>query len=155
MAESFQIEAVGAAHGAVLAHVHAQAFDAGWSAATLTETLAQPGVLALLALANGEPLGFVIVRAVPVAGGGEAEVLTIATRPQARRRGVARALMRAAMAKLAAQGIARVFLEVAVDNAPARAFYESRGFKSVGVRKGYYARAQGPAADALVLALDL
>jgi ribosomal-protein-alanine N-acetyltransferase len=85
----------------------------------------------------------------------EAEILTLAVAPEARRRGRARALLKAAQAHAAAGGARRLVLEVAEDNAPARALYAAAGFGPVGRRRGYYDRAAGAAADALVLAKDL
>lgn len=162
MSKDFFIREVGLTHAAVMAAVHAKAFVDGWSADAMATALAQPGAFALMALQDDEtPLGFVLIRAAvfaPVAsdgGGGEGEVLTIATHPHARRQGVARALMTTALDKLRAMGVARVFLEVAVDNAPARGVYQSLGFEAVGERKGYYARPGGVRVDALVLAFDL
>lgn len=156
MRQQFDIREVTAAHAQVLAMLHGESFEEAWSADTLASALSQPGALALLAVANEDaPLGFVMARAALFEGGGEAEILTIATRPQARRLGVARALLLAARDRLQAMGVARMFLEVAEDNAPARALYESLGFTTVGRRTGYYARADGARADAWVLALDL
>jgi ribosomal protein S18 acetylase RimI-like enzyme len=48
--------------------------------------------------------------------------------PAARRRGVARELMGAITTALEARGVGHVGLDVRVDNAPARAFYETLGF---------------------------
>jgi len=143
----------------VLAAMHAEAFAEGWSAEAFVRALSQPGAFGCIALdAADEPLGFAVLRAALFDGGGdggEAEVLTIATRPQARRQGVARALMDAALSRARGLGVARVFLEVAADNPAARGLYEGLGFQAVGVRKGYYARQGAPRADAHVLALDL
>ena len=49
----------------------------------------------------------------------------------------------------------RLFLEVAEDNAAARALYATAGFAEAGRRRGYYAAADGGRRDALLLALDL
>ena len=49
----------------------------------------------------------------------------------------------------------RLFLEVAEDNAAALALYKGMGFQEIGRRKKYYHRPDGPAVDALNLALDL
>ena len=87
--------------------------------------------------------------------GDEAEVITLAVRPSARRRGLARALTTRAVARAASAGATRVFLEVAEDNAAARALYEALGFGEVGSRPRYYARRDGSRVDALLLALNL
>ena len=155
MSARFSMTPITAAHDAVLAVLHGEAFAEGWSADAFASALAQPGAFGFIASAGaeGEPLGFALLRATRFADGGEAEVLTIATRPHARRQGVARALMDAALAQARAWGVTRVFLEVAADNAAAQALYGCLGFATVGRRKGYYARAEGPPQDALVMAL--
>ena len=81
----------------------------------------------------------------------EAEILTIAVAPEARRRGAARAMLRAAIAEATARGAATLFLEVSSANSVARALYESEGFGQVGKRRGYYE----DGTDALVLAKKL
>lgn len=163
-----------ATHAAVLAALHGAAFpDAPWGAAAFAGALGQPGAFGFIAVhgtvrgddgEDEDPLGFVLMRAALFKdddggdsgdGGGEAEVLSIATRPDRRRRGVARTLMEAALTRARALGATRVFLEVAADNLAAQRLYASLEFAEVGRRKAYYARAQGPRADALVLALDL
>ena len=82
----------------------------------------------------------------------EAEVLTLAVRPHARRHGRGRALVQAAADLLAHAGAAELRLEVAADNAAALALYAACGFEPTGRRRGYYARGAGaPAMDALTL----
>ncbi|MBU1324230.1 MAG: GNAT family N-acetyltransferase [Alphaproteobacteria bacterium] len=129
-----------------LAALHAEAFDAPWDAAALRSLVDRPGAVLELA-----PDGFVLVQV----AGDEAEVLTLAVRPPARRRGLARALMTRASAEAAARGAGRLFLEVAEDNAAARSLYASLGFGEVGRRPRYYARPGGVGIDALLLALNL
>ena len=130
-----------------LAALHAAAFDAPWDAAALAALLAQSG--AILAVEPGE--GFILLRAVA----DEAEVLTLAVRPEARRKGLGRRLVEAGAVQAAAWGAERVFLEVADDNAAALALYARCGFREVGRRRGYYARPDGTRRDALLLALNL
>lgn len=77
-------------------------------------------------------------------------MVTLATAPSHRRRGVGRALIRGAATAVGALGAQVLFLEVASDNAPALALYQSEGFATVGRRPAYYARPSG-AVDALVL----
>lgn len=73
--------------------------------------------------------------------GGEAELLNLAVRPEARRRGVGRALL----ALLAGR---KVWLEVRASNEAAIRFYESQGFRVCGRRKGYY---RNPDEDAVLM----
>jgi ribosomal-protein-alanine N-acetyltransferase len=129
-----------------LAALHAEAFDAPWPVEAFADLLAQPG-----ALLEAEAGGFVLVRV----AADEAEILTLAVRPAARRAGLASRLVRAAAARAAREGATRLFLEVAEDNAAARALYAGLGFEAAGRRPRYYARSEGPAVDALLLVLNL
>ncbi|MBU1347168.1 MAG: ribosomal protein S18-alanine N-acetyltransferase [Alphaproteobacteria bacterium] len=129
-----------------LADLHAQAFDAPWSAAAFADLLGQTGLI-LEADANG----FIVVRVVA----DEAEILTLAVRPSGRRAGLGARLVRAATDRAAAAGARRMFLEVAEDNPAARALYERLGFETAGRRLRYYHRRSGSDVDALLLVLNL
>jgi ribosomal-protein-alanine N-acetyltransferase len=134
-----------AAEAVALAALHAAAFPPGqrWDAAAIAGLLAMPGVFGLVV----RGLGFVLARV----AADEAEILTLAVAPAARRQGHGGALLAAAMAQAAARGAASMFLDVAADNAAARALYAAAGFAEVGRRRRYYA----DGADALVLRRDL
>ncbi len=134
------------ATAARLADLHAGAFSAPWDAAAFEVLLSQSGVFAIEA-----PEGFILIRAVA----DEAEILTLAVAPAARRRGVGARLVREGADAAAAQGAARLFLEVADDNAAALALYARAGFAEAGRRPGYYTRPDGGRRDALILALNL
>jgi len=82
----------------------------------------------------------------------ELQLLAIATRPDARRRGVARQLLEVLSAAARAAGGERVSLEVARNNVAAVRLYESSGYRVFNVRKHYY-RATGD--DALEMELRL
>ena len=129
-----------------LAAIHAESFSQAWNARALADLLATPG-----AFACAVEGGFVMVRAVA----GEAEILTIAVRPDARRRGAGAALVRYAAEHAQSLGAGQMFLEVALGNLPARALYGSLGFAEVGRRGGYYALGQGKFEDALILRSNL
>jgi ribosomal-protein-alanine N-acetyltransferase len=135
-----------------LAATHAAAFvtERPWNAAEFAALLAQPTTV-LAGDAHSFLLGRVILD--------EAEVLTLATHPGHRRLGLARAALTAFLAQASSRGATRAFLDVAEDNAPARALYAAAGFAETGRRAGYYA-ARGGAdpvtrAAALILACDL
>lgn len=138
------------ADAAVMATVHAQAFEAPWDAAAFAELMDGVGVFGLLA--GGDPaLGVILCRV----AAGEMEVLTVGVAPAARRRGVGKALVVAAVGAARQAGAETAFLEVAVDNAAAAALYAGLGFRRAGVRRGYYDRGPAGRADALVMRLDL
>jgi len=134
-----------AADAAALARLHATAFPPGeaWGEETMARLLALPGVHALLA----EEAGLLLLRQAAE----EAEVLTLAVRPEARRQGVARALLETGAALLAAAGARVLLLEVAEENAPALALYAALGFVDAARRPDYYA----PGRHARLLRLDL
>ena len=78
--------------------------------------------------------GFIVWRATL----DEAEIITIGVHPDARRSGIAAAMLGIMAADLKKRGVKHIFLEVAADNAPARALYEQNGFVQIGVRPKYY-----------------
>jgi [ribosomal protein S18]-alanine N-acetyltransferase len=124
-----------------LAALHAVCFDDAWDAAALRALLVSPGTYAFH---NTD--GFVLARV----AGGEAEILSLAVAPQARGKGLGRALLRTAIAKAEQMGADAMFLEVGSDNPAALALYAGLGFVNVGARKAYYR-----GRDALVLRLSL
>lgn len=78
--------------------------------------------------------GFIVYRVVC----DEAEIITIGVNPDARRTGIANAMLGIVFGDLKKRGVKHIFLEVAVDNKPAIALYEQNGFVRVGVRPKYY-----------------
>jgi len=134
----------------VLALIHAEVFDAPWTAEEIVVLMTGLGAFAFIARIGEAPVGFILCRTIV----DEAEVLTLATRPQARRQGVASALLATAKSAALAGGAATLFLEVAADNPGAQALYEAHGFRQVGRRPAYYSRAEG-LIPGLIMRLDL
>ncbi|MCL1800608.1 MAG: ribosomal protein S18-alanine N-acetyltransferase, partial [Promicromonosporaceae bacterium] len=66
------------------------------------------------------------------------QVMTVAVAPESQRQGVGRKLLAALVDKSILLGAREMFLEVAVDNAPALALYRDFGFLPIAVRKRYY-----------------
>lgn len=131
-----------------LADLHEKAFDKPWAPTEFETLLSGPGVFAILG-GSGEPeapRGFILCRAIA----GEAEILTVAVDPDARRRGWGAALVEMAAGIASEAGALDLFLEVAADNVAAIGLYEAAGFMRVGLRKGYYPHPDG-AKDAVVM----
>ena len=98
-----------------------------------------------------EPGGFLMGQAIA----GEAEILTLAVAPEARRHGLGRRLVSAFLTEAAARGAESAFLEVSTVNAAAIALYEASGFTKAGLRRGYYENEYGVKIDALVMSRPL
>lgn len=137
------------------AALHAEAFvpfgERAWTRQDMAELLASPGVAGLLLQVEGTDAGLAICRVVA----DEAELITLAVRSAHRRRGAARRLLATVLDHARSAGAKTLFLEVAADNPAARALYETTGFRAVGSRSAYFRRGEGPAADAVVMRLDL
>lgn len=127
--------------GPICAALHVQSFPPAdrWGAVSFEKLLRQPGNFGFVHPAGG----MVLLRVVA----DEAEILTIAVRPEARRLGVGRILLEAGLLAAQTLGAGAMFLEVAPSNRAARALYQRLGFVAAGRRRGYYPNGD----DALVL----
>jgi ribosomal-protein-alanine N-acetyltransferase len=127
-------------------HAAAMTTPRPWSADEFAALLATPG-----AFATGDDRAFAVGRVVL----DEAELLTIATHPGHRRRGLGRAALAAFESEARARGAAIAHLEVAAENAPAIALYDVAGYRRTGLRRGYYRSADGAPVDAVLMAKAL
>ncbi|MFI8766215.1 GNAT family N-acetyltransferase [Streptomyces sp. NPDC053792] len=92
----------------------------------------------LVAVRGGAVVGYVrVAPPTPLAATAHVrQIQGLAVAGSARGRGVARALLRAAMDRSREQGAVRITLRVLGHNAPARALYASEGFAVEGVLRG-------------------
>lgn len=81
----------------------------------------------------------------------EGEILSVAVRGQARRRGIAAILMAHVLQDMRDAKVQRVFLEVGEANRAAINFYKRTNFEIVGQRNNYYRSISGHKSNALVL----
>lgn len=135
------IEPATAAYVEALALIHAASFPRAeiWGPDVIALQLGAPGSFGFVGVSGG----FILARL----AADEAEVLTLAVHPDARRGGLGRRLLERAMAEAGGRGAKMMFLEVAETNDPARALYAACGFAEIGRRRSYY----GGRVDALVL----
>lgn len=130
--------------------IEVRSFSLPWTREMFANDLARPDVADMLVArvpGRGGPA--------PVAGyictyhlTDELHINNLAVDPRWRRRGVARALLRAALERGRRQRASRAILEVRVSNLPAQALYRAFGFETAGTRHCYYAY---PTEDALVM----
>ena len=144
----YRIRSAVPADAVPLVAIERRCFSDPWSETSFREALESPWTFGLVAHRGNGIAGYIIGR--EVAGTGE--VLNLAVAPDYRRRGVARALLRAGLSYLRKRRVEEVFLEVRESNQSAQALYLSSGFRPVGQRAAYY---RNPKEDALVLWLAL
>ena len=113
---------------------------------------------ALQILLQGKNAGFVAeIDGFVAAYGGmltvldEGQITNIATHPDYRRRGLAKAIMNAIDIFATENGIVYLSLEVREKNAAARSLYASCGWCEVGIRKNFYSK---PCDNAVVMIKD-
>jgi ribosomal-protein-alanine acetyltransferase len=121
---------------------------AQWPPESYAKLAKSPGGLFLVCDASSQAVGFVAARQ----AADEAEILNIAVHRDFRRRGIASALLLAALDQFRRSAINRVFLELRESNLAARSLYERHGFVPTGRRKAYY---HGPTEDALSMMREL
>lgn len=131
-----------------LATLHSLCFTTPrpWTAAEFADLLGSNGIILA-----GDSRGFILGRI----AGPEAELLTIAVAPDARKAGIGRDLVGQYHARASALGAEESFLEVAADNAPAIALYLASGYTQAGKRPRYYTTPDGQKRDALVFSRPL
>jgi len=141
-----------------LAEIHAASFSHPWSDGELEKMFDNDNYLCMVAhppkTPKSKPSGFILVRSIL----DETEVITIATKPSARRKGVARHLMQALIRHLEFDRKKKLFLEVDEMNIAAIKLYQSLGFKQIAKREGYYSdpdQTTDKKSTALVMQLQL
>ena len=112
------------------------------------EKLLDDNYIGLVAIVDGAVAGYVGMYFVL----DEGNIINVATHPNYRRRGVARALLRALDESALSVGISNLYLEVRESNESARALYHSEGWEKIGKRKNFYSH---PIEDAVLMKKDL
>ena len=125
--------------------VERRVFSDAWPESFFREELSQAMAWARVAEADGALAGYLLAWV----GAGAGHVGNLAVVPEARRRGVARALLEDLLEHAGAAGAASLTLEVRVSNFAAQALYRAFGFRLAGLRRGYY---RDTGEDALIMA---
>jgi [ribosomal protein S18]-alanine N-acetyltransferase len=119
-----------------------------WSTGFFLQELQVACARSIIAEVDNRIVGYILFWLLP----GMVDVHNIATHVEFRRRGIARLLMMKVLVAAQQQSAARVTLEVRKSNLPAQRLYESLGFVTSGLRKGYYS---DDGEDALAMTLEL
>jgi len=106
-----------------------------------------------ISMAEGRPVGFVMIGALSESGEGQrhAEVLAIAVAPEFQRTGIGQEVLLYAHKRLEELGEQRLFLHTAKENLAAQKLFLRNGYRPVQIKKGFYPSGQ----DALMMVNDL
>ena len=122
-----------------------EAFTCPWSEKSFEEAFDSPNITVYAAVDEENTLaGFSCL----MSFADEGEILNIAVKTSARKRGIGQLLMDAMLNEGTANGVRDFYLEVRESNTAARHLYEKNGFLILGVRRRYYAK---PVEDAIVM----
>ena len=137
---------------AYVAALEAQIHVPPWTIGNFRDSLAA-GYSACIGQCEGRILVYGVLMLAP----GEAQLLNLSVVPDARRRGLGRALLRRFVDDARRLGAEQLFLEVRPSNVAAVTLYESEGFARIARRDAYYpaATGRGPREDALVMRRSL
>ena len=133
-----------------LAALHAQALPSGWPAADFAVSCSNPTRIVLKAEDGAAMLGLAVLQF----AADEAEILSIAVAKEARRQGIASAMMTACIAGCNKKLVSHIYLEVAEGNGPALKLYEKFGFGVLSRRPNYYLAGRSEPEAALVMRLE-
>lgn len=143
-----KIFAMTADHIEQVAALERGCFADPWSLDSIASELENPLALWLVAMEDGQLVGYVGSQIVP----DEADVMNLAVQPGYRRRGTARLLMERLFEELKNRKVRILRLEVRPSNTGAVALYTALGFTVAGRRPNYY---RHPREDAYILAKEL
>lgn len=117
-----------------------ECFSVPWSEKSIEESLKNPCSHFYIAKVNNEAAGYIGVQIFS----GEGYVTNVATLPEYRKQGIARALMERALEN----EMDFLTLEVRKSNLPAISLYRKLGFEEVGIRPNFY---REPKEDAVLM----
>jgi ribosomal-protein-alanine N-acetyltransferase len=114
--------------------IEKRAYPTPWSRSMFASELAKPSSICLGAFDDEQLAGYLIVSRYVDAW----HVMNVAVDPDYRRRGIAQTLLEELFGRTQDDGRRGYTLEVRVSNAGAITLYEKLGFRSSGIRRGYY-----------------
>ena len=118
-------------------------FGEAWTPSQVMGVLSMTGVWITLAEVDGAIAGFSMSRVVL----DESELLLLAVRDTARRRGIGKQLLRSALVEAERRGATKMHLEVRAGNGAVK-LYQLAGFEKIGERRDYYRGPFGKLYDA-------
>ena len=139
-----KIRELTAADVEAVSRIEQETFSMPWSPRDFLEMVEADYAYYYVAEVEGEIVGCCGIRNIA----GEGEITNVVVASGFRGRGIGRMLMEHMLTEAPYHGIGDCTLEVRVSNIPAIHLYESLGFKSEGIRPGFYEK---PKEDAMIM----
>lgn len=138
------IEPMKKEHIAQIAEIECLCFSLPWSENSLEDELTNENAHFLAAVVGEKVLGYIGIIEIC----GECDITNVAVHPDFRRLGIADTLLKRAESDAKQRNSVSITLEVRVSNEAAIALYNTNGYISQGIRKGFYDK---PKEDALIM----
>ena len=135
-------------HALLIANLEKRTVTHPQSEKSLVEFFKLERNFAVVCLENGELVSYCTLTSVL----DEAQIINVATAPEYKRQGCAKAVFERIFEECAHRGIITVSLEVRESNSPAISLYEDLGFSVAGKRKDFYT---DPRENALIMIKNL
>jgi len=145
-----RFEAIDAERLDEMLEIEARAYDFPWTRGNFLDSQ-RAGYFVRALMAGDALLGYCVA----MQGVDEMHLLNLTIAAQHQGRGHARWTLDQLRAECVARRLAQLWLEVRLSNERARALYERYGFRSVGIRRGYYPARAGTREDAVVMSLAI
>lgn len=139
-----KIRELTAADVEAVSRIEQETFSMPWSPQDFLEMVEADYAYYYVAEVEGEIVGCCGIRNMA----GEGEITNVAVASDFRGKGIGRALMEYMLREAPSHGMGDCTLEVRVSNVSAIHLYESLGFKSEGIRPGFYEK---PKEDAVIM----
>lgn len=139
-----KIRELTAADVAAVSRIEQETFSMPWSPRDFLEMVEADYAYYYVAEIEGEIVGCCGIRNIA----GEGEITNVVVASGFRGRGIGRMLMEYMLIEASLHGMGDCTLEVRVSNTPAIRLYESLGFRSEGIRPGFYEK---PREDAMIM----
>jgi [ribosomal protein S18]-alanine N-acetyltransferase len=126
-------------------------YEVPWTSGNFRDSLSAGYMGTVISDERSSLLGYAMTMKLP----DEVHLLNISVAPKFQGKGLGRYYLQWLTQQAVASGAERMLLEVRPSNLTAISLYRSAGFMQVGVRKGYYPKANNQREDALVFSLPL
>ncbi len=128
--------------------IEASCFPTPWPRQVFDMELISPRSFSRVTRLDGMVVGYIVAWMIY----DEVHILNIAVHPDFRRMGAGESMIRYCLDHFLTKGAKHAILEVRRGNLGAKRLYEKLGFKSIGIRRGYYV---DTGEDAIVMMLSI